>query len=62
MNDIVTKREVKHIVANRVSETVRGLTDKLHQTGMGRKRRRKNLSKFSTQLAGFVICRHHARL
>jgi hypothetical protein len=50
MNDIASNQEgskIKDIVANRVSESVKGLTDKLRQSGKGRKRRRKpvNVSK-----------------
>jgi hypothetical protein len=43
MNDIANKQEgskIKDIVANRVSESIKGLTDKLQQRGKGRKRRR----------------------
>jgi hypothetical protein len=40
VSDIANKREgIKDIEANRVTESVKGLTDKLQQRGKGRKRK-----------------------
>jgi hypothetical protein len=44
VSDIANKQEgnkVRDIVANRVTESVKGLADKLQQTGKGRKREHK---------------------
>jgi hypothetical protein len=48
ISDIASKQEgskVKDIVGTRVTETVKDLTKKLHQTGKGRKRKRKIIKK-----------------